>query len=102
MKNTTAKKIGRRAAGSYGRPGSTDQKRAASKAVRRATAKEVRELDSEAREYVDLMNSPPNAWNQNVHPTRGNSHVVLRRLYDSFGQDNANTAIARIFMEGVA
>ncbi len=35
MENT-AKKIGRRAAGSWGRPGSKKQKRAASKAARRA------------------------------------------------------------------
>jgi len=34
MNSNTAMKIGRRAAGSYGRPGSKAQKRAASKAVR--------------------------------------------------------------------
>lgn len=36
MKNSVAKKLGRRAAGSYGRPGSRWAKRQASKAVRRA------------------------------------------------------------------
>lgn len=36
MNANTAKKIGRRAAGSYGRPGSKKLKRAASKAVRKA------------------------------------------------------------------
>ena len=35
MKNSVARKIGRRAAGSYGRPGSKWMKRQASKAVRR-------------------------------------------------------------------
>lgn len=35
MKNKDVKVIGRRAAGSYGRPGSKFQKRAASKAARR-------------------------------------------------------------------
>lgn len=36
MLNAVLKKIGRRKAGSYGRPGSKRQKRAASKAARRA------------------------------------------------------------------
>jgi hypothetical protein len=36
MTANVAKKIGRRAAGSYGRPGSRAQKRAASKAARKA------------------------------------------------------------------
>ena len=36
MTANTAKKLGRRKAGSYGRPGSKAQKRMASKAVRRA------------------------------------------------------------------
>jgi len=40
MTSNTAKKIGRRAAGSYGRPGSKTQKRAASKAVRQESQKE--------------------------------------------------------------
>lgn len=41
MKNNTAMKIGRRAAGSYGRIGGPKKiKRLASKAVRRATKKE--------------------------------------------------------------
>lgn len=35
------KKLGRRKAGSYGRPGSKSQKRAASKAVRRENKKEI-------------------------------------------------------------
>ncbi len=35
------KKLGRRKAGSYGRPGSKAQKRMASKAVRQANKKEV-------------------------------------------------------------
>jgi hypothetical protein len=36
MNNNTSKKIGRRVAGSWGRPGSKKLKRAASKASRRA------------------------------------------------------------------
>lgn len=36
MLNGVLKKLGRRKAGSYGRPGTKRQKRAASKAVRRA------------------------------------------------------------------
>ena len=36
MTHTVAKKLGRRAAGSWGRPGCKAQKRAASKAVRKA------------------------------------------------------------------
>ena len=41
------KKLGRRAAGSYGRPGSKRQKRAASKAVRKET---MRRLVQESKE----------------------------------------------------
>lgn len=44
MTHNVAKKIGRRGAGSYGRPGSKAQKRAASKAVRKA-----RKVEMEAR-----------------------------------------------------
>ena len=40
MTASAAKKLGRRKAGSYGRPGSKKQKRAASKAVRAQTKKE--------------------------------------------------------------
>jgi len=41
MTANAAKKMGRRKAGSYGRPGSKMQKRAASKGVRVARKKEV-------------------------------------------------------------
>jgi hypothetical protein len=42
MKANAAKKLGRRKAGSWGRPGSKHEKRAASKGVRKSGKKEVR------------------------------------------------------------
>lgn len=50
-------------------------------------------LEELAREYVELLNSPPNAWGQHVHPTFGQSHAMLNAMIKAFGDMETFAAI---------
>lgn len=46
-----------------------------------------------ARQYVDLLNSPPNGWGQHVHPMYGQSHAMLWYMIKTFGDIETHWAI---------
>jgi hypothetical protein len=54
-------------------------------------------LVQDCREYVDLLNSPPNGWGQHIHPIHGESHHFLRVLYDNYTWETVNGTIKDIF-----
>ena len=39
----------------------------------------------EVREYLELFDSPANGFGQHVHPMYGQSHLMLRYLYNKYG-----------------
>ena len=39
----------------------------------------------EVREYLELFDSPANGFGQHVHPMYGQSHLMLRYLYNEYG-----------------
>ena len=51
-------------------------------------------LDILAKEYVETLNSPSNAWGQHIHEKTGlQSHQFLIRLSEQFGKDETKKAI---------
>lgn len=55
-------------------------------------------IQSDAREYVDILNGPANGWGQHVCPKTGlQSHAFLRRGYTRHGQAEFDAAVAAIF-----
>lgn len=44
-------------------------------------------LEEKCLEYVQLLDYPPNGWNQHIHPTYGQSHVMLRWLFNEYGEN---------------
>ena len=40
---------------------------------------------SEGKEYLELFDSPANGFGQHVHPMYGQSHLMLRYLYNKYG-----------------
>ena len=41
----------------------------------------------EVREYLELLDSPANGWGQHVHPRHGQSHLMVRYLYNKYGEE---------------
>ena len=50
-----------------------------------------------AAEYVEIINGPTNAWEQQMHPKYGHSHLMLQYMNLTFGRDETHSAIARAF-----
>jgi hypothetical protein len=50
-------------------------------------------LEELAREYVYLLNSPPNGWGQHVHPIYGQSHAMMWHMIKTFGDIETYAAI---------
>lgn len=50
-------------------------------------------LEELAREYVDLLNSTPNAWGRYVHPIYGQSQAMLWHMIQTFGDMETYAAI---------
>ena len=46
-----------------------------------------------AKEYVDTIYGPTNAWGQCVHPTLGRSDYIMRRIFDMVGRVQGNRLI---------
>ena len=50
-------------------------------------------VETAAREYVSLLMGTPNGLGQHVHPYFGQSHTMLRWMYDKFGEAETHNAI---------
>ena len=50
-------------------------------------------------EYVELLNSPPNGWGQHIHPVYGQSHNLLRKLYNGWNKALVDETIEKIFSD---
>ena len=46
-----------------------------------------------AKEYVDTIYGPANAWGQCVHPTLGRSDYIMGRIFDMVGREQGNRLI---------
>lgn len=44
------------------------------------------EVERDALEYWELLDSEPNGWGQHVHPTFGQSHSMLRTMWSRHGE----------------
>ena len=56
-------------------------------------------LREACEEYVDLVQSPPNAWNQYIHPTYGQSHNLLLKLWNEWSEKEVQKCLQLIFEE---
>lgn len=54
-------------------------------------------LEEKCLEYVQLLDSPPNGWGQHIHPIHGQSHVMLRWLYNEYGEDEVREWIGTYY-----
>ncbi len=54
-------------------------------------------LKEACQEYVDLLLSPPNAWGQHIHPTYGQSHNLLEKLWNEWGRKEVEDCLQIIF-----
>ena len=59
-----------------------------------------KKLKKLAREYVGLINSPPNGWGQHVHPVYGQSHAMLWHMIKTYGDMETHAAIHAAVTEG--
>ena len=50
-------------------------------------------LEQDCKEYTELLDSPQNGLGQNYHPVYGQSHNMLRVLYERHGKDNVNQVL---------
>ena len=48
-------------------------------------------------EYVALLDSPPNGWGQHIHPIHGQSHNLLRKLYNDWSEEKVKDCLQTIF-----
>lgn len=46
-----------------------------------------------AKEYFDLLSSPPNGWGQHVHPEHGPSRAMLQKGRQDFGETAFDAAL---------
>ena len=54
-------------------------------------------LRKAAQEYIDILNSAPNAWGQHTHPkTSEVSHSFLLRINLRFGKENIAEALKEL------
>ena len=54
-------------------------------------------LRKAAQEYIDILNSGPNAWGQHTHPKTGEvSHSFLLRISLLFGKENVDNALKEL------
>ena len=55
-------------------------------------------LQTMVKEYIETLNSPPNAWGQHYHQGTGLvSHSFLRRMYEAYGTEETNAALDKAF-----
>ena len=50
-------------------------------------------------EYVDLLDSQPNGLGQHIHPIYGQSHNLLRKLYNDWSKEKVKDCLQTIFEE---
>jgi len=48
-----------------------------------------------AKHYVETLNRPPNAWGQHLSHLYGQSHFILIRMTQLFGERVTNLAVDR-------
>ena len=55
-------------------------------------------LQTMVKEYIETLNSTPNAWGQHYHQGTGLvSHSFLQRIYDMHGKKETNAALDKAF-----
>jgi hypothetical protein len=47
----------------------------------------MKTVEQACKEYMDLMDSPPNGLGQHVHEKYGESHKMLRFIFGKFGEE---------------
>lgn len=53
-------------------------------------------LEAGCREYIEILNKPPNGWGQHIGPD-GQSHHTLMRLHREFGAKAVTDELNRQF-----
>lgn len=60
-------------------------------------------LDQMAQEYVETLNSLPNAWGQHIHKKTGlKSHQLLNHITEIYGNDATRKAIDNAFNDAIS
>lgn len=55
-----------------------------------------KDIESGCKEYIDILNSPPNGWGQHIGPD-GQSHDTLRKLNQQFGEGPVKVTLDKLF-----